>query len=188
MRDMAVAAQHAAHVVKSVKYLATQDTTLEQLDVNKSIGEALILLSSPLRKLELKLDLGELPPVPASKGELVQVWCNLIRNAAESLAADPSRKGVITVTSRARDQEVVVSVVDNGPGIPQHVLPKIFHPNYTTKEQGLEFGLGLGLPIVERIVSSYGGRIDVTSKPGRTEFKVTLPIRGRYGKAESAMH
>ncbi|MDZ7385917.1 MAG: ATP-binding protein [candidate division KSB1 bacterium] len=188
LQDMAVAAEHAAHVVKSVKYLATQDTTLEELDVNKSIGEALILLSSPLRKVDLKLDLGELPLVAASKGELVQVWCNLIRNAVESIASDPSRKGVIGVSSRAVDQAVEVSIVDNGPGIPPHLLRRIFQPNYTTKQKGLEFGLGLGLPIVERIVTSYGGRIDVTSQPGRTEFKVTLPIRGGYGKAESVVH
>ncbi len=189
LRDMAVAAQHAAHVVKSVKYLATQDTAIEpELDVNKSIGEALVLLSSPLRKVDLKLDLGELPPIAASKGELVQVWSNLIRNAVESLASQSARRGEIAITSRATDECIQVSVQDNGPGIPERVLPKIFQPNYTTKERGLEFGLGLGLTIVERIVSSYGGRLSVQSQPGRTVFTVILPIRGGYGKAKSALH
>ncbi|MGQ9854004.1 MAG: sensor histidine kinase, partial [Candidatus Oleimicrobiaceae bacterium] len=189
LRDMAVAAQHAAHVVKSVKYLATQDTTIEQqLDVNKSIGEALVLLSSPLRKVDLKLNLGELPPIAASKGELVQVWSNLIRNAVESLASQSAHRGEIVITSHATDEAIEVSVQDNGPGIPARVLPKIFQPNYTTKERGLEFGLGLGLTIVERIVSSYGGRLSVQSQPGRTVFTVTLPIRGGYGKAKGALH
>ncbi|MBC7187212.1 MAG: GHKL domain-containing protein [Calditrichaeota bacterium] len=188
-RDMAVAAQHAAHVVKSVKYLATQETAIEpDLDVNKSIGEALILLSSPLRKVDLKLNLGELPPIAASKGELVQVWSNLIRNAVESLATDSTKRGEVVITSWATDEVVHVSVQDNGPGIPKHMLPKIFQPNYTTKEKGLEFGLGLGLTIVERIVHNYGGRVSVQSRPGRTVFTVTLPIRGGYGEAKGALH
>jgi signal transduction histidine kinase len=189
LRDMAVAAQHAAHVVKSVKYLATQESAIEpQLDVNQSISEALILLSSPLRKVDVKLNLGELPPIAASKGELVQVWSNLIRNAVESIAAEGSRKGEIVITSQANGEVIQVAVQDNGPGIPQRVLPKIFQPNFTTKEQGLEFGLGLGLTIVERIVSNYGGRLSVQSEPGRTVFTVTLPIRGGYGKAKGVVH
>jgi len=189
LRDMAVAAQHAAHVVKSVKYLATQESAIEpQLDVNQSISEALILLSSPLRKVDVKLNLGELPPIAASKGELVQVWSNLIRNAVESIAAEGSRKGEIVITSQANGEVIQVAVQDNGPGIPRRVLPKIFQPNFTTKEQGLEFGLGLGLTIVERIVSNYGGRLSVQSEPGRTVFTVTLPIRGGYGKAKGVVH
>ncbi|MCB0298951.1 MAG: histidine kinase, partial [Calditrichaeota bacterium] len=67
-------------------------------------------------------------------------------------------------------------VEDNGPGIPEDIRANIFQPNFTTKVEGLSFGLGLGLTIVQRLVDSYSGKISVTSKPGKTVFKILLPV------------
>ena len=69
----------------------------------------------------------------------------------------------------------ILLITDNGPGIPPQLKEKIFQPNFTTKKNGLSFGLGLGLSIVMRLVSSYSGRIDVDSQTGKTTFKITLP-------------
>jgi hypothetical protein len=179
--DMKIAATLSASVVRSVKALASRQAQRKPgVQVNNSIKEALALLGSPLRKVTLELDLSEsLPPMTAASGELVQIWTNLIRNAVESMSAvmkPEDRK--LRIQTRFKNGHIRVSVMDNGPGIPSHIRPKIFQPNFTTKEKGLEFGLGLGLTIAERIVSEYSGDISVRSKPGRTVFIVKLPAGG----------
>ncbi len=175
--DMAIAAHHAAYVVKSVKLLATEESeAATHVDVNGTINEAIALLRSPLRKIQVEFKLSDIPAIAANSGELVQVWTNLINNAIESMAGAGIEDGRLTVRSSRSKHAICVTVEDNGPGIPKEILPKIFQPNFTTKEKGLQFGLGLGLTIVERIVNSYGGEIEVKSKAGATKFTVKLPI------------
>ncbi len=178
--DMKIASGLASSVVRSVKALASHQAERKPgIDVNNSIKEALSLLGSPLRKVDLTLNLKEsLSLMTAAPGELVQVWTNLIRNAVESMAAADQEKRRLFIQSKYGQGFIWVSIIDNGPGIPSQIFPKIFQPNFTTKEKGLEFGLGLGLTIVERLVSEYGGDITAKSKPGRTEFTVKLPVEG----------
>lgn len=176
LHDMSVAAHHAAHVVKSVKALASQSALRDsKVDVNESLNEALALLSSPLRKIELKLAMSPLPPIAANKSDLVQVWSNLIKNAIESINNADVQNGQVKIESKTHGKHILVHIHDNGPGIPKEYLPKIFQPSFTTKEKGLNFGLGLGLTIVESIITSYNGEISVKSKPGETTFTVKLP-------------
>jgi signal transduction histidine kinase len=82
--------------------------------------------------------------------------------------------GRATVTARAVGPRVVVRVSDDGAGIPAEVKSRIFDPFFTTKAVGK--GTGLGLDIVRRLVDHNEGTIDVESEPGRTEFRVSLPI------------
>jgi signal transduction histidine kinase len=103
---------------------------------------------------------------------LNQVWQNLIDNALDAVP----ESGHVTVTASRGDQSVIVQVVDDGPGIPPEVRDRIFDPFFTTKAIGE--GTGLGLDIVQRLVRRHGGEIEVQSQPGRTEFRVTLPLRG----------
>jgi signal transduction histidine kinase len=77
---------------------------------------------------------------------------------------------------------VVVRVVDNGPGIPDDIRERIFDPFFTTKPVGQ--GTGLGLDITQRLVRRHDGVIDVESQPGRTEFRVTLPLAISTGSAQ----
>jgi signal transduction histidine kinase len=173
--DMLVASRHASHVVRSVKNLAARGSRRDyRVNVNESIQEALTILSSPLRKVEVNLDLSDVPSMPANKGELVQVWMNLIKNATEAMLKARTEKPALHIRSYARKNSICVEVEDNGPGIPKSNLERIFQPDFTTKESGLEFGLGLGLSIVERIVDSYGGGVSVKSKPGKTTFVVKI--------------
>ena len=185
---MAAAADLASHVVRSVKAMASQGSSREPgIDVNESIREALALLQSPLRKVRVDLDLAPLPAIAANRSELVQVWTNLLMNAAESLASSGREDGRIAVASRESEGFVEVGVRDNGPGIPAQNIPRLFQPDFTTKEKGLDFGLGLGLPIVERIVHSYGGEVRVASRPGDTVFTILLPSRGEHGQAQDPL-
>jgi two-component system sensor histidine kinase HydH len=88
-----------------------------------------------------------------------QVLLNLLLNARQAVG---DYGGTVTVETRSAPGEVVVSVVDSGPGIPPERLAQIFKPFYTTRSHGT----GLGLAIVKKIVEAHGGRIEVTSPPG----------------------
>jgi signal transduction histidine kinase len=100
---------------------------------------------------------------------LNQVWVNLIDNALDAVPA----AGHVEVKAEYREGAVVVSIRDDGPGIPPEFLGRIFDPFFTTKPVGQ--GTGLGLDIVRRLVRRHDGKIEVKSQPGRTEFQVILP-------------
>jgi signal transduction histidine kinase len=111
-----------------------------------------------------------LPRVRGFAGELNQIWGNLIDNALDAIGDG----GRVEVKANREGERVVVRVVDNGPGIPAAIREKIFDPFFTTKPMGQ--GTGLGLDIVRRLVRHNDGTIEVESQPGRTEFRVSLPI------------
>ena len=82
--------------------------------------------------------------------------------------------GSLEINVQKKDNQIVVEFIDNGPGIPDHVLPKIFDPFFTTKAAGE--GSGLGLDICSKIIKKHDGVITVDTKPGRTAFQIKLPI------------
>jgi signal transduction histidine kinase len=97
---------------------------------------------------------------------------NLIDNALDAVAVG----GRVEVTASRAAGRVVVRIVDDGPGIPAAIQGRIFDPFFTTK--GVGKGAGLGLDIVRRLVQQHEGEIEVESRPGRTEFRVSLPAEG----------
>lgn len=113
-----------------------------------------------------------LPDILCYPDELNQVWTNILVNALQAM----ENKGTFTIDiNRKGDKYVEVRMTDSGPGIPAHVLPRIFEPFYTTKKQGE--GTGLGLDIVRKIVADrHRGTINVDTEPGRTTFIIVLPI------------
>jgi signal transduction histidine kinase len=114
----------------------------------------------------------DLPRIEAYASELNQVWTNMIDNAVDAM----NGKGEIKIKTYQKDQEVVVEIVDNGPGIPEDTQSRIFEPFFTTKAPG--HGTGLGLHIShDIIVNRHHGQLTVESKPGETKFRVVLPVR-----------
>ncbi|MDE2573680.1 MAG: PAS domain-containing protein [Rhodospirillales bacterium] len=127
-----------------------------------------------------------LPPVSGNRDQLVQVVLNLVKNAAEAIAFSGTEAGEITLTTAFQhgvrlavpgsDQRLhlplVVAVRDNGPGIPDDIRPHLFDPFVSSKPSGS----GLGLALVAKIVADHGGLIEVDSRPGRTEFRLHLPV------------
>lgn len=125
-----------------------------------------------------------LPPVRGNRDQLIQVFLNLIKNAAEALERTPSpeikistafRPGIrIAVQGIAERISLPLEIVieDNGPGVPPELLPILFDPFITSKTNGS----GLGLALVAKIVGDHGGVIDSDSRPGRTRFRVLLPV------------
>jgi signal transduction histidine kinase len=111
-----------------------------------------------------------LPRVRGFAGELNQIWSNLIDNALDAVPTG----GHVNVRASVERRQVVVHVVDDGPGIPEDIRGRIFDPFFSTKPVGL--GTGLGLDIVRRLVTHNDGEIAVESRPGCTAFRVALPI------------
>jgi C4-dicarboxylate-specific signal transduction histidine kinase len=128
------------------------------------------------QKADIILDLNPLPTIIAHTNDWTQVWVNLIKNALEALSNSTTDQPRIKITSFSKAKYIVIAIEDNGPGIPKALSQKIFQPNVTTKINGLTFGLGLGLSIVQRIVQSYNGEISVKSKEGQTIFTIQIPI------------
>jgi two-component system NtrC family sensor kinase len=113
-----------------------------------------------------------MPPIEADPAQLLQVFVNLLNNAAEAIEGP----GTIRLTTRVTSSSVVVNVADTGCGIPEENLGRLFTPFFTTKGPGR--GTGLGLSIVYGIIKMHRGQITVQSKVGQgTTFTVTLPQR-----------
>ncbi|NUM37072.1 MAG: cyclic nucleotide-binding domain-containing protein [Candidatus Brocadiae bacterium] len=185
--DMLIAAKQAAHVVKSVRELARRSQNKTWQNVNESIEEALILLHSSLRQISVYLDLQNKEKIFVNKGDLVQIWTNIIKNAYESLMQSKTSQSEIKIGTISRENHILISIQDNGPGIPPDLMSKLFQPHITTKFHSQSSGLGLGLTIIHRLVSGYGGSIKVESEPGKTIFTVIFPV-GEENELEYSLH
>ena len=120
--------------------------------------------------IELIREYSVVPPIQVDRAELLQVFVNLVTNAAQAMTGT----GRLTLTVKTEGPDVVTVVQDNGRGIAPDDLPKIFTPFFTTKEKGM--GTGLGLSIVDSIVRKYGGRVEVESREGHgARFTLRFP-------------
>ncbi len=141
-------------------------------DLNITVEHAVMLarqqvLSKPI-KIELEKD-PKLANVEHDSDQMHQVVLNLLLNSVQAI----EESGTIRIVIAAKQDKALISVTDNGRGIPPEHLPFIFRPFYTTKGNGT----GLGLSLVRRIVEDHRGRIEVESDLGKgTEFLITLPV------------
>jgi signal transduction histidine kinase len=146
---------------------------VDAIPLEESLADTLALIGSKARSkavtLELKVE-PNLPRLQGVLGELNQVWLNLIDNAIDAAPEG----GHVTVAAGHERDSIVVRVIDDGPGIAAADCDQIFDQFYTTKPVGK--GTGLGLPTAQAIVLSHRGTIQVESRPGRTEFRVCLPV------------
>jgi two-component system, NtrC family, nitrogen regulation sensor histidine kinase GlnL len=132
-----------------------------------------------------------LPPILANRDQLIQVFLNLIKNAAEAIGETQGGEIVLSTAFRpgvrlslpgakARiSLPLEICIKDNGPGVPDELMPHLFDPFVTTKPTGS----GLGLALVAKIVGDHGGIIECESQPRRTVFRVLMPVYAGEGTA-----
>jgi signal transduction histidine kinase/CheY-like chemotaxis protein len=143
-------------------------------DVHAIIESAARMATNEIRhRARLVRRFGEVPPVLGNEGRLVQVFLNLLVNAAQAIDEGHAEAHEITITTRLIEGRVVIEVRDTGRGIPNDVIGRVFDPFFTTK--GVGKGTGLGLSICHGIVASLGGAMQVESEVGvGTLFRVVL--------------
>ena len=175
--DIQESTARISELVRAIKEYSWMDTNPERdIDIHAGLESTLTILKHRLRG-EIRVERQYDPAVPlicAHGGELNQVWTNLINNAIDAMIGGAGEK-VLTVRTASQANDVLVEIVDTGPGIPPDIRDRIFEPFFTTKQQNE--GTGLGLDLVFRIVRKHHGDIRFESRPGRTCFQVRLPLK-----------
>ncbi|MEU4221744.1 ATP-binding protein [Actinoplanes sp. NPDC026623] len=174
MSDIEEATGRVSSLVTSAKQYSQLDRAAHQwIDVHTGLDSTLVMLSHKIGtgvQVVKEYD-RDLPRIPAHPAELNQVWTNIVDNAVQAM----NGAGTLTVKTYRQDDQVVVSIGDTGPGVPEELRKRVFEPFFTTKAVGE--GTGLGLDISYRIVvGGHGGDIVLESRPGDTRFLVSLPI------------
>jgi len=153
-----------------IGYARVRTPRLRRVDVRDLVARVLAgqEVDAAVRVVE---DLPELPPVRLDVEQAQGAVDNLVRNALEAMPEG----GTLTVRARQKDEEIVLTVEDTGPGVDPEIEEQLFEPLVTTKT----VGLGLGLTTTRALLESQGGRVDWESEPGRgARFHVRLPIAG----------
>jgi signal transduction histidine kinase len=178
------ACQRASMLVENLQSFAGKGRTkLEAVDVREALKKSLQLIGVSLKfkKIKLKKKLKRVSPVKADKLELQQVFLNLLANAMQAVES----QGAIRVNMAEEGGYVDITFTDDGCGIPEENLPRIFEPFFSTKGvhgDGKAPGTGLGLSVCYGIVAKYGGTIRVESEVDKgSTFVVRLPVLREEG-------
>ena len=168
--------ERVSETVRAMKEFAHPgDLDMAATDLNQAIRTILVVARSEYKHAaEVKLELGDIPPVNCTRAEINKVFLNLIVNAAHAIEESGKGRGTITIRSSADGPRVRFEIADTGCGIPATVLPRIFEPFFTTKAIGK--GSGQGLAIARSVVRNHGGELEVASVVGQgTTFTIGLP-------------
>lgn len=175
MNDILYGAQRTAEIVQGLQnFSRSEKENFGFANINKIVEGALVLLRNNYKnRIEIIKDLDpSIPDVECKMGKINQVLINLVSNAIDAI----EEKGEIFIKTSCNKHTCTISIKDDGAGISEEILPKIFDPFYTTKEVG--HGTGLGLSISYGIIEEHNGKIEVQSQLGKgTEFIITLPIK-----------
>ena len=157
--------------------------SLASLNIHEVCERVLMLVKAEFPSVCVQRDYdASLPELQGDFPRLLQAMLNMGRNAAQTLTEHAIEKPQLTVRTRVARQmllgghqvplAVVVSCIDNGPGVPDHLLQRIFHPLVT----GRANGTGLGLSLAQEFVVQHGGVLECDSRPGHCEFRMILPL------------
>jgi len=182
LRDVEEGINHVKTIVSDLRMFTHPETeSRDQVEIADVIGSALRFLSNEWKdQVLIEQNLAPHQTVWANKNKLIHVIVNLLQNSLDALKTKKFPEGEkpsIRIEGRVANNRSIISVRDNGPGIGDEHLDKIFDPFYTTKDVGE--GMGLGLSICYRIVQECDGRISVNTEPGKfCEFTLEFPIKG----------
>ncbi|MEM9948214.1 MAG: PAS domain-containing protein [Cyanobacteria bacterium P01_D01_bin.36] len=182
LSSMKVGAERIRQIVASLRTFSRKDEAEKKsVDVHQGLDSTLMILAHRLKPqsqraaVQLIKNYGELPPVHCYAGQLNQVFMNIISNAIDAIEAVNTPQ--ITLATALVEDQVIVTIQDNGVGMPEEVRSQIFNPFYTTKPIGQ--GTGMGLSISYQIVTErHGGSLQVSSTPGEgTTLRLQIPLQ-----------
>lgn len=177
LRAAAVQIERASQIVRRLRsFIKKGEPELQAEDVAKLIeeGSAIALVGTRERDVTVRLKpAAQLPPVLVDKVQIQQVIVNLIRNAVEAMEHSPRRELTIATEQAACGRQIIVRIIDTGPGLAPAVVERLFLPFVTTKSHGM----GVGLSICRSIIAGHGGALRAEANPeGGTIFSFTLPL------------
>lgn len=176
LNEISQGSARISEIVGAMKgYSFVGQAPVRMIDVHEGLDNTLVILSNKLKPgvtVQREYD-ASLPKLTAYGSELNQVWTNLIDNAVDAMDG----RGTLTIRTSRNHEAAIVEIEDNGPGIMETIQSQIFDPFFTTKEPGK--GTGLGLWMTFKIIrEKHNGEIAFESRPGKTVFKVKLPMKG----------
>lgn len=194
------ATNRTVRIVQNLKNFSRGAAEAQPTDLHAGLDETLVLLGSRLRQscIQLTKNFGELPRVVCRSGEINQVFMNLIMNSIQALEGPPRSPSLtgtpvdaatantelreIEIVTKVEKNMAVVSVRDNGPGVPGDIEHRIFDPFFTTKPPGQ--GTGLGLSISTDIIRKHGGTLTMEHpEGGGARLVVRIPLGGNIAPA-----
>lgn len=199
LQSMQIGATRIREIVLSLRNFSRLDEAeVKEVDIHEGINSTLVILSNRFKQgIKLVKNYGDLPLIACYPAQLNQVWMNLISNSIDALElilkqqkqgennseenqqTKADYQATLTIMTQFKKEEekpqILVSIKDNGCGLPEDIKEKIFDPFFTTKPIGQ--GTGLGLSICYQIVEKHQGKITVNSHPeDSTEFIISLPL------------
>jgi PAS domain S-box-containing protein len=174
VRDSSEALRRIASVVKGLRgFVQITDSEVRRVNVDEAIEAALRLVQHQVRqRATVTCSFGSTRELIADRGKLIQVFINLLLNAAQAI--ETGGGGAVEVSTMDSGDGVLVRVVDDGPGVPAHAAPHIFEPFFTTKEA--EHGTGLGLSLCADIIHRHRGRLELRPSARGACFEIFLPM------------
>ena len=169
-------ARRAGDIVSRLRALATRQAFSEHtIDLNQVVRHAEALTSEAADRLQVAVRTELAATLPSVRGDAIQleqVVVNLIKNALEAMGRSATQEPLVRVATLRHARHVLLTVSDNGPGIPPENLPRLFDPFFTTRADGM----GLGLAICQNIVTAHGGTLTAENRrDGGAVFTITLP-------------
>jgi hypothetical protein len=186
LTSMKVDVERIRKIVLSLRNLSRQhEAETKPVDIHESIDSALLILESRLKPMgkhsgiQIVKQYGNLPLVECHVNQLNQVFMNILANAIDAVE-NQKKPGIITlhtsVSEGDREQEVVIHIQDNGPGMSEEVRARLLDPFFTTKSVGK--GTGLGLSISHQIIEKHGGTLKCQSQPEQgATFSIQIPVK-----------
>ena len=177
------AIERVSKIVFALKSYAHYDTAnvMLETDIIASVEVVLTLYQNYFKQgITVVRHYDETPKILCYPDELHQVWMNLIFNAIQAMEHQGTLEIAIyqesgsSADQKSAEDKLVIEITDSGEGIPEEIRERIFKPFFTTKPVGE--GSGLGLDIVQKIVTKHQGSVEVESRPGKTTFRVLLPM------------
>ncbi|MCP4633419.1 MAG: hypothetical protein GY855_10880 [candidate division Zixibacteria bacterium] len=160
------------NIVRRLRSFARLDEAeIKEADIHDGIEDTLTLIHHDIKhRLTVEKDYGDIPLISCYPGRLNQVFLNLFVNANQAI----EDKGLIKIMTWMENEKVFITISDDGKGIPENEVSRIFDPGFTTK--GVGVGTGLGLSICYQIIQDHRGEIKVESEIGKgTKFTIVLP-------------
>ena len=194
LSSMHLGAERIRQLVLSLRNFSRLDEAeMKPVDIHEGLESTLLILQYRLKpktpgeeSIQILKDYSELPMIECYASQLNQVFMNILSNAIDSLqeqSEESPQEGKIFITTSLEPSPTlavpcaVIVIRDNGPGIPEDVMPRLFDPFFTTKPAGKGTGLGLSISY-QIVVERHGGSLQCTSSPGQgTEFRIEIPVK-----------